>query len=129
MKLILKISIIMILIDSIWLNLFMANIFGKMIKNITGKNMKLDLLAALLAYSCMVLGVRYLGIPNIRDKHVFNDSIFYGTLLGLLSFGVFDFTNKAVIPGYKWSVTLLDIAWGCILNILTLYLTKTLPFL
>ena len=129
MKLILKISIIMILIDSIWLNLFMANIFGKMIKNITGKNMELDLLAALLAYSCMVLGVRYLGIPNIRDKHVFNDSIFYGTLLGLLSFGVFDFTNKAVIPGYKWSVTLLDITWGCILNILTLYLTKTIPIL
>ena len=126
MKLLLKISLIMLVIDALWLNLYMGKIFNEMIKKITGKTMKIDLVAAILAYACMVLGVRYLGIPNIRNTHILKDSLCYGTLLGLLSFGVFDFTNKAVIPGYTWGVTLLDISWGCILNILTLYLTKTI---
>lgn len=126
MKLLLKISLIMLVIDALWLNLYMGKIFKEMIKKITGKTMKIDLVAAILAYACMVLGVRYLGIPNIRNTHILKDSLCYGTLLGLLSFGVFDFTNKAVIPGYTWGVTLLDISWGCILNILTLYLTKTI---
>ena len=126
MKLLLIISLIMLVIDALWLNLYMGKIFNEMIKKITGKTMKIDLVAAILAYACMVLGVRYLGIPNIRNTHILKDSLYYGTLLGLLSFGVFDFTNKAVIPGYTWGVTLLDISWGCILNILTLYLTKTI---
>jgi uncharacterized membrane protein len=116
----------MLVIDTLWLNLYMGKIFKEMIKKITGKTMKIDLVAVILAYACMVLGVRYLGIPNIRNTHILKDSLYYGTLLGLLSFGVFDFTNKAVIPGYTWGVTLLDISWGCILNILTLYLTKTI---
>jgi uncharacterized membrane protein len=125
MKLLLKISLIMLVIDALWLNLYMGKIFNAMMKNITGKTMKLDIFAAILAYACMVLGVRYLGIPNVRNTHILKDSLWYGTLLGLLSFGVFDFTNKAIIPGYKWDIALLDVLWGCLLNISTLYLTKT----
>ena len=58
--------------------------------------MKINLQAAILAYICMVLGVRYLALPNINNDNILNDSLYYGTLLGLLSLGVFVFTNNVV---------------------------------
>lgn len=124
MKDLLKILIIVLILDYIWISKYMGKLFGKLVKKMTKKKMKVNLKAAVLAYICMVLGLRYLGLPNIKDNNIANDSLFYGTLLGLLSFGVFDFTNKAVFSDYSWDVVYVDIAWGCFLNIATLYLTK-----
>ena len=104
----------------------MGNLFGKVVKKMTNKKMKVNFKAAVLSYMCMIIGARYLGLPNIKNNNIFNDSLYYGTLLGLLSFGVFDFTNKAVFQNYPWNVAYIDIAWGCFLNIATLYLAKTI---
>lgn len=126
MKDLIKIAIIMIVLDYFWLKNYMGNLFGKMVKKMTNKKMKINLKAAILAYICMVLGVRYLALPNINNDNILNGSLYYGTLLGLLSFGVFDFTNKAVFQNYSWNVVYVDIAWGCFLNIATIYLAKTI---
>lgn len=128
MKNLIKIAIIMIVLDYFWIKHYMGNLFGKLVKKMTNKKMKVNLKAAILAYICMVLGVRYLALPNINNENIFNDSLYYGTLLGLLSFGVFDFTNKAVFQNYSWNVVYVDIAWGCFLNIATIYLAKIIKF-
>jgi uncharacterized membrane protein len=124
MKDLIKITIIVLILDHIWISNYMGKLFSKLVKKMTNKKMKVNLKAAVLAYICMVLGLRYLGLPNIKENNIANDSLFYGTLLGLLSFGVFDFTNKAVFSDYSWDVVYVDIAWGIFLNIATLYLTK-----
>ena len=124
MFLTIKIAVIMLILDGLWLKFFMAKPFISMIKNITGKNININIPAIIATYICMLLGIRYLGIPNIRKTHILSDSIFYGSILGLFSFGVFDFTNKAIIPGYSWHIAIIDILWGCTLNILTLYLSS-----
>ena len=126
MKNLIKIAVIMLVLDHFWIKNYMGNLFGKVVKKMTNKKMKVDLKAAVLSYMCMIIGARYLGLPNIRNNNVFNDSLYYGTLLGLLSFGVFDFSNKAVFQNYPWNVAYIDIAWGCFLNIATLYLAKTI---
>jgi len=124
MKYLIKITIIILILDHIWISNYMGKIFSKLVKKITNKKMKVNLNAAILSYTCMILGLRYLGFPLVKKETLLYDSFIYGTLLGLLSFGVFDFTNKAVFQNYTWKVVFIDIAWGVFLNIVTLYLSK-----
>jgi len=124
MKDFIKIAVIILVLDHFWIKHYMGNLFGKVVKKMTNKKIKFNLNAAIFAYLCMIIGARYLGLPNVRNENVLNDSLYYGTLLGMLSFGVFDFTNKAVFQNYPWNVVYIDIAWGCFLNIATLYLAK-----
>ncbi len=39
-----------------------------------------------------------------------------GAALGLLVYGVYNFTNMALLKGWPWQVTALDIAWGIFLT-------------
>ena len=42
--------------------------------------------------------------------------------LGILIYGVFDLTNKAVFTNYKWPIAVQDMIWGGILFYTTTFL-------
>jgi uncharacterized membrane protein len=42
-------------------------------------------------------------------------SIQYGGLLGLLTYGIYNFTNLAILKNYSIPVTIFDTLWGGIL--------------
>ena len=118
MKRIMISTVLFILIDSIYLKL-VSPLFNKLINNIQGTDIKLRLDGALYAYICIVLVFNYF----ILHK---NGTLLDAFLLGLLTYGIYEGTNRAIFSKWSLDVMLIDSLWGGILFSLVYIITKKL---
>jgi uncharacterized membrane protein len=111
----------------IFLSTILGPLFSKMVSNIQGSPMKLNILGALLSYTAITIGIYRFGLKNIDDNNIVLSALLGGGLFGLLTYGIFDFTNLAIFENYEWSTALIDTAWGgilCFIVTLLSYYTK-----
>ena len=115
-KLLIILSIVLITLDFVWLSYF-SKIIGPMIANIQNSPLKLNYIGAILAYIIMIIGYYFLVYENEVPNY------FKAGILGLVMFGVYDFTNYATFN--KWDIKILsmDISWGIVLSLLTVFIT------
>ena len=109
-------AIILVLLDSIYLNAI-KDFFGKQIKKVQQKPMKVNLVGAILCYIILILGINYFIIYQ-------NKSILDAFLLGLLIYGVYETTNYALFSDWSVTTVMIDSIWGGILFALTTYITR-----
>jgi len=81
------------------------------------------IIGAIVAYLLLAYGLYIFAIKN--------KSIFNGALFGLVVYGVYNFTNLAVIAKYGLTQSIIDTVWGTILcsmitYIVLLYLDYTI---
>lgn len=107
---------IMLLIDIIYLK-SISLYFGKQISMIQNSPMILNIPSTILCYLFLGFGLYYF---IIRE----NKSLLDAFLLGLVIYGVFETTNKALFSKWKWFTVLIDTIWGGILFTLTMYVYK-----
>ena len=100
--------IILLIIDSIWV-VGGGKIHSGVIQSVQKSPMKVNLFAASLFYVLAPLGYIYITKKLATDT---KSAFLYGMLLGLLMYGTFDLTNKAVFKDYPWSYTIADMSWG-----------------
>jgi uncharacterized membrane protein len=100
-----KIFVLFILIDMIWIQLFAKNKYKKMIKDIQKEELSLKIFPAILVYVFMTLLLLI-----FRNNNLIN--IF---LLGFLSYGIYDMTSASVLNKFDIKFGLLDMIWGGIL--------------
>ena len=112
--LLIKVAIVLILIDSIYLYT-VSNYFNKQIFSIQKSEIKLELVSAIICYLFLVFGIYYF---IIKDKR----PIFDAFLLGMVIYMVYETTNKAILKNWNWKTVLLDGVWGGILFALTTYI-------
>jgi len=105
-------AIVLLILDFMWLGLFMGNKYKTMILDIQGVEMTTRIQYAIPAYILMVIGLILFVIPNIRKEHLLRDSLLYGATFGIVVYGIYDFTAAAVIERWDMKLALLDIAWG-----------------
>jgi uncharacterized membrane protein len=106
-------AIVFVIIDSIYLNLS-SKYFSNQIKVIQGSPIKIDFLATVLCYIFLIFGINYFIIkPNRSIQDAF--------LLGLVVYGVFETTSKALFSKWSWLTVIMDTLWGGILFALTTY--------
>jgi uncharacterized membrane protein len=103
-----KIFLLLIIIDFIWLKFVMGNRFNKMIYSIQNAEVKIRIIPALFVYVFMTLLLYYVGI-----KQQMSVLKLFG--LGFLTYGIYDMTNYATIQNYKLDIALIDMTWGGIL--------------
>ena len=113
-----KIFIIFILIDLIWLKLIAGPKYSKMIYNIQGEPMKAKMGPAFLVYVFMTVLLMLFGSQsNIRNF-----------LLGSLTYGVYDFTNLAIFNKFDKVFALFDALWGGVLFTIVYKINRELNF-
>jgi uncharacterized membrane protein len=115
---IVKVGVIMILLDSIYLSMS-KNYFARQIQSIQGKPMRVLMLPVIITYCILVFGLYYFIIKQRR-------SLVDAALLGFVIYGVYEFTNKAIITDWLYLTTFIDVTWGTILFVLTTYLYNVL---
>ena len=71
----------------------------------------------------MIIGLNFFVISNINKDNLFNDSLKYGFLFGIVLFGVYDFTACAVLKNWNLKLAILDILWGGTVYFLATFLT------
>mgnify|MGYP006163874233 CR=1 FL=1 len=117
--------VIMGIIDAIFLK-FMVNYAWKdMIKDIQISVFNPNMKYLIIPYILMTLAIVIYVLPQIKRNSVLKDSILYGGLLGLIIYGVFDFTNLILFTRYKLSVGMGDMLWGGILFTIVTFLSKS----
>lgn len=109
------VGLIMLVIDTIYLQFIAADPFMRMVETIQKSKKNIDYLAAVFVYLLMTGGEYYF---IIKDKKTPMDAF----LLGILIYGVFDLTNKAVFTKYKWNIALQDMFWGGVLFYTTTFI-------
>ena len=117
MKNILKSSIIMLTIDIFYLKFFAASSFLKMVKTIQKSSVDVNYVYAGITYVLMMIAFNYF---ILFKKGTYIDAF----LLGVVIYGVFDFTNLALFRAYDLLIGIKDTIWGGVLFTLTLYFTN-----
>lgn len=110
-------AILLLVVDSFYLTLIGKSLFDKVVKNIQGTSIQMNLLGALLSYVCLIILLNYF----ILQK---NGGLFDAFLLGFCVYGVFDATNLAIFKNYDFTTGLIDTLWGGILFTLVTYITR-----
>ena len=98
----------MLILDGLWLNLFMGPRYKTMVQTIQKSPMNVNKLSALGAYLMMI----YL-LLNIVLKY--NLTLSESFLFGCAVFGVYDFTCGAIFKNWNFNLASIDILWGGIL--------------
>jgi uncharacterized membrane protein len=109
-------AIVFVVLDSLYLNLI-KDYFSNQIKLVQGSPIKINFLAILLCYIFLIFGINYFIIkPNRSIQDAF--------LLGLVIYGVYETTNKALLSKWDWTTVIIDTLWGGILFALTTFIVK-----
>lgn len=108
--------IILIIIDIIWLSL-VKNKYFNMIYNIQKENVVINYYSVFITYIIMAFGVYYF-TKNIKSK---KEKILNAFIFGIISYGIYDFTNGALLKNWDFKLAILDTIWGGILMASTIY--------
>jgi uncharacterized membrane protein len=119
-KTILFIFIAFIIVDLIWLIPFAGPGYQKMIKKIQGSPMKVRIFSGFIVYVFMTTLIYNFGV----NENKFNWLRLF--LLGLCTYGVYDFTAYAVINDWNLLLAIGDTIWGGILFMIVGYLVYKL---
>jgi len=110
-KTILLTTVIMLVLDAIYLTAT-SKIMIPQIMKIQNAPVQFRILGAILCYICLVGGLYYFILREHRP-------IFDAFLLGIVIYGVYEFTNYAILKRWKWEIVVMDTIWGGILMALT----------
>lgn len=117
----------LLILDALWIMLFMGPRYKIMIKNIQGSDLKTNILYALLAYTLMVIGLNHFVLPRIDVKNItIKDCLSSGFMFGLVVYGVYDFTIGAVMKKWDMQLAVIDVLWGGFVYFASCYILKFL---
>ena len=103
----LLISLLVVGIDAVYLNT-VSNYFNSQVKAIQGSELRLNMVSTVLAYLVITLGVYYF---MVEKKFTMKDM----AILGAFTYGIYEFTNKALFDKWYWKTVVLDGLWGGVL--------------
>ena len=117
-KTILYIAILLVAIDSIYLN-GIKDYFNTQIKSVQGSQIQINFLGAILCYVLLSFGLYYFIVnPNKSIKDAF--------LLGIVIYGVYETTNYTLFKNWSMKTVFIDTLWGGLLFAMTTYIIRAL---
>ena len=111
-------AVLLVLIDSIYLNLA-GNYFSKQVYKVQNSVMRINFTGAILCYIFLIFGINYFILSPGK-------SVFDAFLFGLVIYAVFETTNYALFTNWSIISVLIDTIWGGVLFALTTYILSLL---
>ena len=118
--------VIILLLDFVWIGLIMKKFYTAELSKIARlENGKLAPMVpvGLLVYIILAIGIAIFVFPLAKTNV---EAIIFGALIGLVIYGVYDFTNFATLKDFSLRMTLTDLTWGTFLCSITSFLTKVI---
>lgn len=109
-------SILLVLIDSVYLSMIGKSAFEKTVAAIQGSKLVVNMPPAIFTYILMAVILNYFIISA-------NKPAFDAFILGFCAYGIFDFTNLAIFKNYTLKTAIMDTLWGAILFYVTTLIT------
>lgn len=107
-------------LDMLWLGLIAKTLYNDAIGHLLRKSNETlapNWPAAMLVYVAIVIGILFFALPKADNNYALG--FLWGALLGLVIYGVYDFTNYSLLATWPLKITLIDFIWGMVLCGLT----------
>ena len=112
-------AVVLLVIDAIYLKFIGGPFYSLAVKKIQGSEIKFRMYSAFIVYIILITGLYYFVIgPNKTYKE--------GAFFGLAVYGVFDFTNHAILDNYSLPLAMMDTIWGMVLCGTTTFIITTI---
>lgn len=103
-----------LIVDAIVLTRVMRPLFERHVGDMLRS--PIDLAPAAAFYLFYVAALLYLvSLPALREGSV-GTAALNGAVLGAMAYGTYEFTNKATLRGWDWSMVAADTTWGALLT-------------
>lgn len=115
---------LLLLMDIAWLAVNKER-YGALVKSVQGSKLDMVFWAAIASYLCVYVLLVMFVLPFAEKMKTSNKlyvAVRFGGLVGLLVYGIFNFTNIAIFKRYSLSVAALDTLWGFVLFTLITYI-------
>jgi len=106
-----------LILDFFWFQFSLPS-YKKVVGDIQGVPEIQTRILPFLAYILLPLG---LTIFVLNSK---NNNVFYGALYGLVVYGIFNLTNRALFKNWSLNILVLDTLWGTIVSALTVFIVN-----
>ncbi|KTC83826.1 membrane protein [Legionella brunensis] len=116
--------VIFIILDFIWLGLVAKNLYIEHYKDwlrLSDHQLRPIWWATFLVYALFALSI-VIFIQPLANNSLFHATL-YGALLGLIIYGIYDFTCLAIFKNWPIHMAFIDLAWGIMLCSLSSVLT------
>lgn len=113
LRLLLAITITLLVLDLLWLGVVAKSFYSKEL----GSQLKSppNRTGAILVYLLLVVGIYLFVFGNgLATSRI--SIVFLGAVFGLIVYGVYEFTNLALVNGWPLKVVIVDIIWGIFLS-------------
>jgi uncharacterized membrane protein len=101
-----------VLLDGLWLGLLMKSYYREQLASIARMSkgtLDPNWPAALVVYVLLGVGIAAFALPRAEQP---SSAAASGALLGLVVYGVYDFTNYSTLRDWPLTLALVDTAWG-----------------
>jgi uncharacterized membrane protein len=112
-------------LDGVWLGVVMKNFYRDQlapIVRLADGGIAPNWPAAFVVYVLLGIGIAIFAIPRAATL---SSAAGYGALLGLVVYGVYDFTNYSTLRQWPFALTLVDVAWGATASALATMAVRT----
>jgi uncharacterized membrane protein len=69
--------------------------------------------AALIVYIAISLGIYFFVLDKAGNSYLY--ALLWGAFFGAVVYGIYDFTNFAVLANWPFHLVLIDLVWGMVL--------------
>ena len=124
----------MLTLDAAWITGNMG-MYKSAVRDIQLQPLKANILATVLSYAFIYGALVLIALPSITrperdgnnktmtDAETFKRSVIYAGGLGLVIYGVYNTTTKALLHRYPWKVCVADTLWGSVMFTMVSFLT------
>lgn len=113
-KIILTISIILLILDYIYISNF-SNHFKNQIYKVQKKPLQMNIKTTILCYILLIFGLYYFIIKE-------NKSVSDAFILGIFVYGVYELVTISLLSDWEYKTVIIDTLWGGILFATTTHL-------
>jgi len=121
------IILFLLILDGLWLNLFMIKKYKTIVYDIQGKELRPKYIPIVLFYLIYSISIYYLILENsknLTDKEVF----IKGFILGICAYATYDLTNLAIFEKFDYKIAILDVLWGGLYTAVTCLIVKKIIY-
>lgn len=119
---ILSAIVIMIIIDSIWLQLNKLS-YAKAVQAVQKSNMQVNIRYAIITYAIMAVGM-WMILTDVMHYKSIKIKVARAFVWGIIIYGVYNGTSAAIYSNYSIPVAIKDTIWGGILYGSTVFLVS-----
>lgn len=106
--------VVFFVIDMIWLGVVAKGFYRRQLGALMAP--KVNWTAAMLFYLLFIMGLQVFAVRPALAAGLPLQALFYGALLGLISYATYDLTNLATLKDWPLVVTVVDLIWGTVLG-------------